>query len=354
MSAVVRGDSGGLASVVEGSDAKALLGVAIRHKCAGRLWVALDTYRIKAPRGLDMLPRYCAFAMSENIALQEQCADLCARFETHAIDCAVLKGGARLQTGDRAALCTRHYDIDVLVPAAEAERAVALLRGHGYTPQYDTVAQSWYRAYHHHRVPLILEGEKPVELHVALAPPGDLSLATSWDALAAHLKPIAGSDHVFTLDPFARALHLAIHGAASGTLRDAVALAELLRDHAGLRDDLIRRLQQDTIAAVALLTVVACADDLLAGGEVLPGAAIRNRSWIERREELPVWLRARSQFVDAWYQNGGSPFGRATYRSFVRLAPYERMTALRATAMAVRTLGRLATSVAAAAMAAFL
>lgn len=350
MSAVVRRDAAGLAAVLNAARAGEFERVAIRHKCAGLLWAALDELGVKLPKSLLGLRRYAAFAMSDNMALVEQARAAADVLASAGIDHAVLKGAARLAAGVTGAFYTHHFDLDILIRAADAEPAYRAMLDAGYSPQYDARKTAWYRRNHHHLAPLAIAGGKPLELHVALQPRGEIDADTSWEALAARMVALPEGTHRFRLDALGQALHLAIHGADGSRLHDTVQLAQLLRQDASVE----AKLRSGIGAAVRNVGVAAMLDSAhrLCGARTSVSVdAVRYRRWVERRENLPAWLRGRSQFVDAWHLNGGKVFGPATLRALV--SPEKPTLASRSLAVA-RTAGRLATSLAAMSVASLL
>jgi hypothetical protein len=342
MSAAVQRDAAALAALVSTVDTGTFERVAIRHKCAGLLWAAIDEHGLRLPRPLLGLRRYAAFAMTDNIALLQQAESAGDVLAAASIDHAVLKGAARLRAGVAGATFTHHFDLDILVRASDAERAYRALLEAGYAPQYDAAKVAWYRKNHHHLAPLTIANGKPLELHVALQPRAEIDVDTSWEALEARLA--AQAPHRFRLDPLGQALHLIVHGADGTRLLDTVLLAALLRDDPSLRAKLESALGA-AAQNVAIAAMLAAADQLCGLEPAASRNALRYRRWVDQREDLPAWLRARSQFVDAWHLNGGRLFGPATRRAMV--TPDSSTLASRSRAVG-RTAGRAATSVAAA------
>jgi hypothetical protein len=326
------------------------MSAAVRHKCAGLLWAAVDELDLRLPKQLFGLRRYAAFAMTDNMALLEQAASAGDVLAAASVDHAVLKGAARLSAGVAGAFCTHHFDLDILIRNADADRAYRALLDAGYVAQYDAAKIAWYRRNHHHLAPLAIANGKPLELHVALQPRAEIDVDTSWEALEARLAASPQAPHRFRLDPLGQALHLAVHGADGSRLHDTVLLAALLRDDPSLKTELESTLG---VAAqnVAIAAMLAAADRLCGLDAASSRNAVRYRRWVEQREDLPAWLRARSQFVDAWHLNGGRLFGPATMRAMV--SPESSTLAGRSWAVG-RTAGRVATSVAAAALASLL
>lgn len=350
MSAVVRRDAPTLAAILDAADAEKFERVAIRHKCAGYLWAATDRLGVKLPKALVGMRRYAAFAMADNMALLEQAGNASETLAAVAVDHAVLKGAARLTAGAAGSLYTHHFDLDILIRAADAGRAYRALLDAGYTSQFDAEKIAWYRRNHHHLAPLVIENGKPLELHVALQPRAEIDVDTTWEGLGASLVTSPDNPHRFHLDALGQALHLAVHGADGSRLHDTVLLAALLRDDPSLKSKLPSKLGM-AAHDVAIAAVFESAERLCGARTNVSAEAVRYRRWIERRENLPAWLRARSQFVDAWHLNGGRLLGPATMRAFVN--PEKPTFASRYLALS-RTVGRVATSVTAAALASLL
>ena len=99
-------------------------------------------------------------------------------------------------------------DLDLLVPPAEVDRSLAVLAELGYHPTATGDLAAVYRRHHFH---LVLEGEgRPrVELHWALARPGDpyrLDAAT----MLADPQPLAGREAIAVPGAPAQLLHAAV------------------------------------------------------------------------------------------------------------------------------------------------
>jgi hypothetical protein len=347
--AIVQFNSERVAALMDDDDGEALIGVAVRHKCAGMIVRAVTESGRRAPRWTTALRRVAALALSDNIALMKQAAIAAAALEAARLDHAFLKGLARLRAGDTTASFTHHYDIDILIRPEAAEAAERALIGIGYVEEFGAPAALWYRSHHHHLVPLVIMDQKPVELHVAFAPAKQFGITTNWAALRSHIVRREDTAHEWTLDPLARAVHVMVHGLKSGRLYDFALLAMLLRDHPTLAEEL--RAWLGTAVSHPAISVAFAAANRLRGAETAATRKTLNYlRWIDRREDLPAWLRARAHFVDAWHTNGGTLFGAATRESVARLLPLEKPTPAAVTLLAARTAGRAAASLAAAAI----
>jgi hypothetical protein len=221
---------------------------------------------------------------------------------------APLKGAARVANDAADAVLHPSGDLDILVPPDRVDDAVAAFRAAGYLP--DAADRSAFYATHHHVAPLYPPGKSgfTLELHVALARPDTLSLATDWNALQPHLvrlPTLPGEGYV--LDTPAAALHLAIHARDLSRLRDVALCAALLRECSAAEltalDNLVVSECVDRVrleAAVALSTRVAGI-----ARTPCPGAAAYIE-WALRRNDMPVMLGRRSYAAEAWYAGGCS------------------------------------------------
>jgi hypothetical protein len=215
---------------------------------------------------------------------------------------ALLKGAARVYAGDPEAAYHQSDDVDVLLRRADVDRVVAALIERGWTYRDDPASVERFARIHHHAASLFPPaGEFPLELHHALAPPGALSIATTWDALHAHLIPLEGpAGPVLRLDAVGTALHLAVHAIGLTRLRDTGLLARLLgkfgdaeREELRLWIGAERRDPVRLAAAVVLAAHVA--------GIEWPHARPVDAyiDWALRREDLPQRLRTRCDVVEA-------------------------------------------------------
>ena len=215
---------------------------------------------------------------------------------------ALLKGAARVYSGEADAACHPADDIDVLLRPHDVERAEAALLARGWTHQESPAEIERFRREEHHVAALFPPGGVyPVELHHALSPPRTLSTRTDWDALAPFLTALeTPAGNVLRLNNLGTALHLGIHAAGLTRLRDIVLLALELRrlteaERAQLAD-YVRAERSDRVrldAAFALASTVA-------GTPWHAGAgADAYVSWALRREDLPRRLRERCDVVEA-------------------------------------------------------
>ncbi|MHB8146346.1 MAG: nucleotidyltransferase family protein [Vulcanimicrobiaceae bacterium] len=201
------------------------------------------------------------------------------------IDALPLKGAHRSLYEPDVARTHPSSDVDILVRPTDLARACEVLRMTGHA---ERGLESNYRS-HHHAAPYAGTDNIPVELHVALAP--SAVLPGRYDAQTLESHVIRDGDRL-RFDDVATLLHLLIHQVADFNFRDTVLCAHALAREPGLLD----RLPPASFRVRAL----ACYAAALAG---LPCSYRRLEraygAWIERREDLPAWLRERSQAIDA-------------------------------------------------------
>jgi hypothetical protein len=103
-----------------------------------------------------------------------------------------------------------------------------------------------------------------------------------------------------------------IHGAGMQRLHDIALLARQLR--AGgppLFAALLELANAEELQPIALFTALAFAAWMAAIPHEFGSKVRHNMSWILQREELPAYLRCRSQATDGWFASGGRVFGPA-------------------------------------------
>ncbi len=353
MTAIVQEQPNRLDAALRNVSHERLFSQAVRHKCAGMLSHGIVAAKLRdrslAPL-LTMLKPHAQSAIVQSFSIGAQLADVVREFNRAGIQHALLKTGARLYAGDPMAQWTTILDLDVLVPRERAMAAFEALTACGYRPERDTAfAFDSYARRHHHLVPLVAPGAgKSVELHVALTPPGWFSLQTDWPALCGHFEQVDGAaGPTLRLDAFARALHMVLHGAGLYRIYDAVLLAMDLRADPQLVGALQSQLANERIQPIGTQGVLALAARM-AGVEITTDAAVeRFVSWTMRREALPAYLRARAQFTDAWFGNGGRVLGPST-RLAVPNAVLADRSAKGRVLTGMKTAGRLVTGLAAA------
>ncbi len=206
-------------------------------------------------------------------------------FASAGIEAVPLKGAHRSLYEPDLARTHPSSDVDILVRAADLTRACELLRAAGYA---EGAGANNYRS-HHHAVPYASTDNVAVELHVALAPATLVAERHDAATLASHV--LRDGDRL-RFDDVVTVLHLSLHQAGDFSFRDTVLCAHALAREPGLIDRLPTRSFRVRALAryAARLAGLPCSHRPL---ERLYG------EWIERREDLPTWLRERSAAIDA-------------------------------------------------------
>jgi len=305
MTAIVREDKPALGGAISSAHWHDVLYAAVTHKCSGTLLHAmLDAGLTRGEHAplLRALKEHGSAALLQSYTLLEQLDQIIGTLGSAGIDHALLKTAALLYESRDDARWTPVFDIDILVREADAEAAWTALRESGYRCKYSADAIENYRRGHHHRAPLEPAGTgKTVEVHTAFAPPDDTSLRTDWGSLAPHLHRYQGLSHTYGLDDVARALHLLLHGTGLHRLYDAVRVAQMLRTNRPLYAQLREIAAQEECDRTMLQATLAVAAQM-AGIRVQEPRAVRQCvRWMYLREEMPHWLRARSQVLDKWF-----------------------------------------------------
>ena len=183
-----------------------------------------------------------------------------------------------------------------------------------------------------------------VELHVALSPPGTMSMQLGWDQLVQYTRLIegpAGPARAFNLT--GTALHRAIHGAGVVRLHDIVLLARALRADPLLPQTLAAIFADEQNHAVAIDAAIVFAARMAGVRSACDADVERYLQWAVEREGLPPEIRMRSQFIDAWYLDRRSA-GPHVRRAFM---PWQTVpTARERVVSMVRACGRLALALA--------
>ncbi len=307
MSAAVRDDKGGFERALGLAEAGAIAGVARRHGCSATLVEAATRLRsTSAPaaylqRALQGSGRNVVL---RGIAIRAQVIAVAQCLTAAAIPFVLLKGAARLYRDEPGATLHASSDLDVLVRSDDLDAAAQALRDQGYYERADERRQRNYREHHHHAAPLFPPASGcAIELHVALAPPGNLSIPLDWQALEAHVTHVDGpAGPVRVLDDVAQALHYAVHSIGLYRLRDTVLLARRLRTLGKADLDALRTLvKAERIDAIRLDAAIALAARL--GGVAWPvsGPVEEYLRWAIRREDVPLCLGRRSQLAEGWY-----------------------------------------------------
>jgi hypothetical protein len=217
--------------------------------------------------------------------------DVRDRFVAAGIPYILLKGGARLASGQPGADLQFSGDVDVLVPSEMIEPALAALRDAGYRELTDERARAKYAAVHHHRGALCSPNvDVPVEVHGALASRRLVSRRLDYAALAPYSELARGPlGEVRVLGRVGSAAHLAYHARDLHVWRDIVLLSRLLRGFDGAErarfDAFVRRERRDGLR----LTSAVAAADAIAFDAVTSNRDVRRYlSWAAVREDLPA------------------------------------------------------------------
>jgi hypothetical protein len=201
-----------------------------------------------------------------------------------------LKGAARLASGVPGADVQFAGDVDVIVPAPLADRAMAALRDAGYLDVQTAAWRASHAPWMHHREPLTLPPcNVPVEVHVTLAPRSLVSARLDYAALAPSSRRVAGPiGAVEILDDVGAAVHLAYHARDLHVWRDCVLLSRLLagfdRSARSRFDAFVRAERRD---GLRLRSVVAAADAIAFGAVRRPRCIENYLAWVAVREDLP-------------------------------------------------------------------
>ena len=138
-------------------------------------------------------------------------------------------------------------DLDVLVRPRDADRAIGLLRSHGYRPQFPCVDRRFFGA--NQEMPLVREdGQVAVDLHWGLLPRYfPLDASAFFERLAP--EPIAGRQ-VLTFCPEDLLLFLCLHGSKHGwtSLAWLCDIARLLDRRPVNWDDVLTRAQASHVS----------------------------------------------------------------------------------------------------------
>lgn len=198
-----------------------------------------------------------------------------------------LKGAHRSLCEPAAAALHPSSDVDVLVRPEDRTRACEVLRSGGYR---QLAPDNAYHA-HHHAAPFAADDDVPVEVHDALAPASTAPRGLDWPMLEQHICQDGPYPH---LDPLATLLHLLAHQLDPFVFRDAVLAAGLL----ARSPELLEQLPARSFRIRALAVYASRLAGLTQRASALESRYLR---WIVRREDLPAYLRNRSQGIDALF-----------------------------------------------------
>jgi len=338
---------GALEQALASVAASDLLNVAARHRCRGYLHRAILTHEIRTEPALAFVHasrEERAKAVVQAYAARRQLSDVMALLQAAGVPFALLKGAARLFREDVEAGWNTMCDLDILIQPLHAATAANALQGAGYRSK--ALVPNRRRRPHHHLPPLIPQHPGlSVELHVALAPPDALTTATDWAACEPYFERVASHGVEATcLNDLGTAFHLLVHGTGVHRLHDLIMLARILRADPVHHDRLAALCAQERTAFITLPAALALSVRIAGLRVQAHRTAERYLRWAARREELPRFVRERSQFADAWYGNGGKPWGPATAAAFPRFDEPDRPAFVLPVVYAGRVLGRMATS----------
>ncbi|MDQ6768145.1 MAG: nucleotidyltransferase family protein, partial [Candidatus Eremiobacteraeota bacterium] len=315
--AIEHGEPEALTVALQSVSQQAILGAAARHRCRGYLRHGILNLGLRDGRAAaitEALRAHAGRAAMQAYAVRHQLDRVVGKLNEAGVQFALLKGSARLFRGDRQADLDTMYDLDVLVPKTQLTTAIAALCEGGYRSLLSDRGSVQYWARHHHAAPLHPEQlGLPVELHFQLAPPGSLSIATDWSACQPFFELVVNREHkAICFNPLGSAVHLTVHGAGLRRLHDVVMLARILRDNSEVCSRLCALIESEQLQPVALQAIMALASRIARVDVETSAATRRYLDWVRRREGLSPYVRDRTQFVDAWYTNGGSLWGPAT------------------------------------------
>jgi Uncharacterised nucleotidyltransferase len=307
MSAAVRSDRAAFERALRGAEVGAIAGAARRHGCSATLVETATRLSSTTPaaqylrRSLQTIGRTVVL---RGIAVRAQVVAVARCLDAAGIPFALLKGAARLYRDEPDAVLHASSDLDILVPAADLEAASQALREHGYYERADERSRRNYRQHHHHAAPLFPPTPGcAIELHVALAPPGNLSIPLDWQALQSRMTTADGpAGAVRVLDDVAGALHYAVHSIGLYRLRDSVLLAVALRALCRADLDVLRAIiKEERYDPIRLDAAVALAARMAGKPWPVSGPVEEYLRWSIRREDVPIYLAHRSQLAEGWY-----------------------------------------------------
>jgi hypothetical protein len=284
---------------------KNIINMARRHRASGLILRWLDEASqagVAVPSDLREAFRRSTWTNSLQAGrVLARLRDVRDRFVAAGVPHIVLKGGARLASGEPGADLHFSCDLDVLVPSDMAEFAIATLRAAGYRELFGERESARFAALHHHRAALYPPAmDVPVEVHVALAPPLLVSRCLDYAALEPLSRRANGPvGEVRVLDAVASAVHLAYHARDLRVWRDIVMLSRLLRDFDGAAracfDAYVNAEKRD---GLRLASAVAAADAIAFDAEC-GGAVKRYIAWATLREDLPERMSYATDIVEA-------------------------------------------------------
>jgi hypothetical protein len=343
LAADFRGERDGVRAALRGLDVAAFAPVVLRHKCVGALWNSLTRFDLHA----EVAPDLAAFmrdatraARAQSLVMLRQLDTLVETLNAAQVEFVLLKGAARLYAAEPEAHLDLLDDIDVLIRERDVTPAKRALKAAGYQR---AVFGAWRDEHHrhHHLAPFVPPGDGvALELHLALSPPGRMSLQFDWERLAPYVRALDGpAGRARALNLTGTALHRAIHGAGLARLHDIVLLARAFSADPCLPAALGGIFAAERNGAVGAGAAIALAARLANVAAPVERDAERYAAWALLREGLPARWRNRTQLVDAWYLDRRR-FGPAALRA---LRPWQTQpTRGERVHAAVRAAGRLA------------
>jgi hypothetical protein len=253
------------------SDWSVLAGQATRHNVASLVsWYLNQACPEGAPAPLGDQFRQNA---GRTLLLTAELFRLLEIFEAASIPLVLFKGPALAWSLYETPALREMTDLDVLVRPRDADRAIGLLRSHGYRPRFSCVDTRFFATYQ--EMPFDREdGRVAVDLHWGLLPRFfPLDASAFFERLAP--VPIAGRQ-VPTFCPEDLLLFLCVHGSKHGwtSLGWLCDVARLIDRCAVNWDDVLARAQASHVSRCLLLGLTLARDLLGAAAPELPQEAL--------------------------------------------------------------------------------
>jgi len=306
LAAVHQQDKSELEAALSAVDPLTFLPMTRWHGCASILLQGITRLGIDPEananliHGLQKSSRATALKV---ILLRTQIANVVRILSGAGVDFALLKGAARIYSGDVDAYFHKSSDIDVFVKRSDLESAIAALKAAGYIRRASDKAAALYLAHHHHYAQLRAPGGPAIELHFALSRPGTLSETLDWDYLSRYLRTIEGpAGKAQCLNETGTAIHLATHAIGVQRLRDVYVLAQLMSKLNPADLSYLRSFSAgEHVEPIRLSATFLLAAQIAGIPWDSSRKAERYLSWIMRREDLPIFIRQRSTLVEIFY-----------------------------------------------------
>lgn len=307
LTAIFEDNKEGLESALAAVGHLILLPTVRNHGCSSILLQGISRLGIDPDSNIGLitgLQKSSRATALKVLLLRDQIASLVSILDGASIDFALLKGAARIYRGDADAHFHKSSDIDVLIRKIDMDAAINALSSAGYVRRATDEMAALYVAHHHHYAPLRPpNGGAAVELHVALSQPGTLSRTLDWDYLSRYLLTFEGPNgRAQFLNNAGAAIHLATHAIGIRRLRDVVVLAQLMTKLDQSELSQLQRFVNDESAELIRLDATFMLAAQIAG---IPWEgstrAKRYVAWVNRREDLPIFIRQRSTVVESCY-----------------------------------------------------